>query len=108
VTGDQATVCLGEDELYELLAHLIASAETCTHEPYYYGSFRLVDAASRLIALIEGRVSDDDREWLTGYRRRLDEAKLWMMSDRDAYFSFLGEMAGPLAERLKARSAPRS
>jgi Family of unknown function (DUF6092) len=103
VTERDPRLSVSEAQLYELLAHLVSSAETCTHEPYYYGSFRLIDAASRLIELIAGEVGDEDREWLTEYQRRLDEGKLWMMSDRDAFFRFLNEIAGPLADRLRSR-----
>lgn len=92
------------DQAYELLAHLVASAETCTREPRYYGSFRLLDGASRLIGYMLEDAPPEEREWLQGYQERLDEAKLWMMSDRERYFRFLEEAAGPLAAELKRRS----
>ena len=39
---------ISESEALTLLAHLVTSAELCMTEPYDYGIFRLIDAASRL------------------------------------------------------------
>jgi hypothetical protein len=38
------TMVVSEEQAYELLAHLVASAELCIREPHYYGTFRLIDA----------------------------------------------------------------
>jgi hypothetical protein len=97
---------LTEQECYELLVHLVASADICRFEPHYYGSFRLIDAASQLIGhmLRHGDGGPDDR-WLRRYQQELDDKKVWMMWDRPGYFEFLGEAAGPLARRLAERAA---
>ena len=52
---------VSEDEAYELLAHLVASAELCIREPYYYGTFRLIDAASKLMGFMLQNGGDGDR-----------------------------------------------
>jgi hypothetical protein len=93
---------LTEDEAYELLAHLVASAEICTFEPCYYGSFRLIDTASRLMGHMLGRGDPERDGWLRDLREEIDRKKVWMMWDREGYFQFLGEVAGPLAARLAA------
>ncbi len=91
-------VRLTRTQLYELLTHLIASAEICTVEPCFYGTFRLIDAASRLAgAAVESGFSDG---WLSELRRDIETNKLLMMSDRDAYFAFLPEASRRIAERL--------
>jgi hypothetical protein len=92
-----------EDEAYELLSHLVASAEICTFEPYYYGTFRLLDAASRLMASM--LASGEDDAWLREFKDRVDEKKLLMMHDRERYFSFLGEATREVAEAMKRRYA---
>jgi len=83
-----------------LLAHLLASAELCTVEPAIYGTFRLLDAASRLAAaLLEGGLDDP---WLRRLHDEIEEKKVLMMSNREAYLAFLPQIAGQMAERLLA------
>ena len=47
---------VSESEALALLAPLVASAELCMPEPYDYGIFRLIDAASRLAASISRKI----------------------------------------------------
>ncbi|HZV49535.1 MAG TPA: DUF6092 family protein [Candidatus Dormibacteraeota bacterium] len=84
---------------YRLLAHLLASAEICAFEPGFYGTFRLLDAASRLAgALLEAGLDDP---WLGRLRDDIEAKKVLLMSDREAYFAFLPEAARRMAERLR-------
>jgi len=84
-----------------LLAHLVTSADICRFEPHVYGTFRLIDAASRLIeALLESGCED---AWLKGFRDEIERKKTWMMWDREAYYEFLPEAAGKLAAELRRR-----
>jgi hypothetical protein len=91
----------GVDDLYELLAHLVTSAEICTFEPWFYGTFRLIDAAARLSGRAVDRGLDD--AWLRQFHDELDAKKKWMMSDRPAYFRFLEGASQKMAERLRER-----
>ena len=99
---------LSEDEAYELLAHLVASAEICTFEPYYYGTFRLIDAASRLMDSMLKNGSNGSRHWLEDFKQEVDEKKVWMMWDREGYFEFLREATGKVAAELKRRKTLES
>src|SRR6266849_10617787 len=96
---------VSEDEAYELLAHLVSSAEICTFEPYHYGTFRLLDAASRLMESMLRHESNGNREWLEAFKREVDEKKVWMMWDREGYFQFLREAGGKVGQTLKERQA---
>ncbi|TMF00592.1 MAG: hypothetical protein E6I52_13370 [Chloroflexi bacterium] len=96
---------VSEDEAYDLLAHLISSAEICTFEPYHYGTFRLLDAASRLMESMLRHESNGNREWLQAFKKEVDEKKVWMMWDRDGYFRFLREAGGKVGQALKERQA---
>jgi hypothetical protein len=87
-----------EDQAYELLAHLVASAEICAHEPAYYGTFRLLDAASRLLSLMA-----ESDAWAADLRQEIEERKLLVMSDREAYFAYLPVASRRVAERLRER-----
>lgn len=94
----EPSAALTRAQIYELLAHLVASADTCTFEPGFYGTFRLIDAASRLAgAALEGGLDDP---WLAELKAEIDEKKLLMMTDREAYFAYLGEAAAKVATRL--------
>ena len=95
------TVELGVDDLYELLAHLVSSAEICTFEPWFYGTFRLIDAAAGLSGRALDRGLDD--AWLRQFHEELDTKKNWMMSDKAAYYRFLEEASQMIAERLRQR-----
>ena len=77
-----------------------ASAELCAFEPIHYGTFRLLDAVSRLSgALLDGGL---DESWLAELRTEIDRKKVLMMSDREAYYEFLPEVPERLASQLRA------
>ncbi len=82
-----------------MLAYLIASAELCTTEPHYYGTFRLIEAASRLMGFILAN-SVASNAWLAEFKSEVDEKKLWMLRDREAHFNFLKEAAAKLADGM--------
>ena len=90
-----------EDQAWELLAYLMASAELCTTEPHYYGTFRLIEAASRVIGFMvtDSKVGAD---WLRDFKSEIDQKKMLMLRDREAYFAFLGDAAAKLANRMNA------
>ena len=97
--GDADSATLDRRTAYELLCHLAASAELCAVEPVHYGSFRLLDAVSRLAtAFLEAGLEDP---WLEALRADVDEKKTLMMSDADAYYDFLPQVSLRLAEHLR-------
>jgi hypothetical protein len=92
---------ISREQAMALLAHLVTSADICRFEPHVYGTFRLIDAASRLIeSLLDSGCEDP---WLHDFRAEIERKKKWMMWDRDAYFAFLPEAARELAAELKRR-----
>jgi Family of unknown function (DUF6092) len=94
---------LSEDEAFELLAFLCSAAEISLHEPAYYGTFRLVDAASRLIGFMLDH-DPADADFLRRFKEEIDLKKSWMMWDRDAYFAFLREAPAEVAAELRRRA----
>ena len=94
-----------EEEAYELREQLVASAELCIREPYYYGTFRLIDAASKLMGFMLQNGGDGDRAWLESFKHDVDTKKEWMMWDREGYFEFLRSATGSVAGELKRRAA---
>jgi len=96
--GDPLVV--GESEALTLLAHLVTSAELCMTEPYDYGVFRLIDAASRLAASMLPRSSDESRDFIAAFLADVDERKMWSTRDRERYAAFLRETSRRTAEHL--------
>ena len=101
-------LALSKREAIELMTYLVASAECCTREPLYYGTFRLLDGASRLAGYILDRQTTPNDAWLTDFKAEIDEKKAWMMSDREGYVKFLQEAAGTVAERVAGPTPVRS
>lgn len=104
VSGPSATI--PRERVYELLAHLVASAEICTVEPHYYGSFRLLDAASKVAAAMLGGGLDDS--WLAAFQAELDERKLLMMHDRPAFYAYLPQASRQVAQRILETAVPNT
>lgn len=96
---------ISESEALTLLAHLVTSAELCTTEPYDYGIFRLIDAASRLATAMAPRSSGADRAFLEAFLEDVNVKKMWSTRDRERYGSFLRETSRRTAEHLVARAA---
>lgn len=97
-TPIEPTVTIGRRQVYELLAHLVASADLCAVEPSYYGTFRLLDAAAKLAGIAVGSGLED--EWLADLRADIEQHKTLMMSDRAAYYEYLPQVTKRVAQHL--------
>jgi hypothetical protein len=93
-----------EEALYEVLSFLASSAHLCVVEPRLYGTFRLIDAACRLIglALESGQLEDD--QFLREFREDAETRKFLIMADEDAYFEFLKDATRKMAREMKRRA----
>ena len=93
-----------EEDLYELLSFLVSSAHLCVVEPRFYGTFRLIDAACRLIGFaLEGGQLEDD-QFLCQFKEDADKRKLLLMTDEEAYFEFLEDATRKMAKEMKRRA----
>lgn len=101
----QRKVQIEEADAYELLSYLVSSADTCTHEPHYYGTFRLLDAASRLIGSMLRDPQFVGDVWLAAFKLELDDNKLRMMTNRDRYLASIPQATHAVAEEVKRREA---
>ncbi|MFQ6016285.1 MAG: DUF6092 family protein [Anaerolineae bacterium] len=95
---------LSEDDAFELLAFLITSARGCIDEPETYGTFRLIDAASRMIGFILESGQAEDTKFLRELKDEIDQKKLWLMTDEEGYFQFLRDVTRKMARQLKVRA----
>jgi hypothetical protein len=100
----QRTVVVEED-LYELLSFLVSSAHLCVNEPRLYGTFRLVDAACRLVgfALESGQL--EDGQFLRDFKEDADKRKFLLFSDEENYIQFLEDATRKIAKEMKSRAA---
>jgi len=92
---------LTEEQALQLIAFLISAAEISIHEPTYYGTFRLTDAASRLIGFMLEHDPPRSGAFLRELKTELDAKKVWMMWDREAYFDFLRATPAQVAIEVK-------
>jgi hypothetical protein len=91
------------EELFEFVVYLVSCARLSLDEPPVYGSFRLIEGASRLIEAARGWGIDVD-ETLARARESIEGNKLLMIDERGAYERWL---TGLLAE-LSAEAAERN
>ena len=96
---------LTEDDVFELLAFLATSARLCVDEPKLYGTFRLVDGASRLLGFVLKSDQSEDKQFLQQLKDEIDEKKLLLTTDQKAYLNFLDDLTRKVARELKERAS---
>ena len=97
------SVTLSEDEILALIGHLLSSAELCLNEPQFYGSFRLLDATSRLLSTLLSKSPANRDAFLTRLKQEIDRNKVLMIYDSVGYQDFVQQVPVLLAARLKER-----
>ncbi len=103
----QAAV-LTEMQALELIAFMVSSAELCLREPIIYGTFRLVDGVSRLIAMMSEHNLPETGAFLDTLLAEIDAKKVLMMFDRPAYDDFLRGLPGKVAAEIKRVEASKA
>jgi hypothetical protein len=95
---------VSEEGLYEVLAFLFSSAHILVNEPHLYGTFRLIDGASRLMgfALESGQLEDE--QFLRELKNDVDEKKFLLMTDEQTYFALLEGATRAMAREMKRRA----
>jgi len=83
-----------EATLFELVGYMVTSARNLLDETPLYGPFRLVDAASRLVSILESQGMGSDR--LRAMREAIDAGKYSVMNDKAEFAAYLDG----LVERL--------
>ena len=79
------------DSFFEVAGFMVVSARGLMDEPASYGPFRLIDAASRLIAFLEQQ--DLSTEALTRLRDAIEEGKTSCMATPEEFRDFLDTLA---------------
>lgn len=85
-----------EERVFELVGYMVTSGRNLLTETPLYGPFRLVDAASRLISMLEEEGVGSDR--LQAMRTEIDAGKYSVMSDVEEFESFLDSLVDTLVD----------
>ncbi len=93
-----------DDPLFDFILYLITSARVSLDERAIYGSFRLIEGASRLIEAAEEIPGLDVDDFLRAKRNSIDRNKARMMLDKDGYRAWLTDLASGLASESVRRS----
>jgi hypothetical protein len=87
-----------EERVFELVGYMVTSGRNLLTETPLYGPFRLVDAASRLISILEEEGVGSDR--LQAMRTEIDAGKYSVMSDVKKFESFLDSLVDTLVDHV--------
>jgi hypothetical protein len=87
---------------HKLICYMASSACNLVGEPHLYGPFRLVDASSRLIDILEEEGAVDQN--LLEARAMIEDKKYLVMNDEKAFTTFLNDLVLKLAEGFKDQS----
>jgi hypothetical protein len=72
-------------DLFELVLYLVSCARLALDEPPIYGSFRLLEGASRLVATAEEVWDLEVDELLLRARETIEREKMRMIEDHEGY-----------------------
>lgn len=100
-TAPGKKLVLTEEQALELITFLTSAAEICLHEPVYYGTFRLIDGASRLMGMMLENDPQVSAEFFREFKAEIDANKTSMMWDRPSYYDFLRRIPAQAAAELK-------
>jgi nitroreductase len=98
--GPDDPILVRESDALALLAHLVTSAEISMVEPYDYGVFRLIDAASRLATSMVAESDGATRDFLEALLAQVHEKRMGSTLDRERYGAFLRETSRMTAEHI--------
>ena len=93
-----------DEAIFEFATFLVTSARGLFEEPQIYGTFRLLDALTRLVEMcrrLEWCVPD---VFLEQVQRGREENSGLVMSDLGGYKKFVDELVRDFAKELKRRS----
>lgn len=92
------------DPFFDFILYLVTAARVSLDERAIYGSFRLIEGASRLIEALNGIPGYEPDEFLKDQRESIDQNKARMMLDEEGYRAWLTDLAAELASAAVRRS----
>lgn len=93
-----------EPRLFELVLYLVSCARLALDEPPIYGSFRLLEGASRLIETAPEAWGLEVDEVLLQSRKTIKDEKLKMIEDHDGYRDMIDRLVRNLSGEAVRRN----
>lgn len=87
-----------EQKVFDLVGYMITSARNLLDETPLYGPFRLVDAVSRLIEILEEEGKASPR--LAALRERVETGKYLVMREQDEFRKYLEGLVNALVDEM--------
>jgi hypothetical protein len=97
------TVALSQEEAFELLAYLLASAHSCMYDPPGYGTYRLATAAERLAGAWAPRATGTLAQYLDELVRSVPRQSWEPVDNPPQTEAYLLERIAGLASEIKQR-----
>jgi hypothetical protein len=88
-----------EEKVFELISYMVISARNLLDEPPQYGPFRLVDAAGRLVEILNEM--DLGSERLEKIKAEIDEGKTSVMGEEGEFHDFLDRLVSSLIKEIE-------
>jgi len=86
-------------ELFELICYMIVSARNLDQETKIYGPFRLIDATSKLIEILEKNGIYD--EFFSQVKTIIEANKYKVMTDKEGFIAFLDDLILRMVVKLE-------
>jgi len=88
-----------KENLFDLICYMLVSARNLDREKKMYGPLRLIDAANKLIEILEKNGLCD--ELLSQVRTIIESNKYKLMADKEEFASFLDDLLQKMVAKLK-------
>lgn len=95
---------LSEEEALELVAYLLACADSCRREPMLYGSGRLLKGASRLAAVVQTRTEGATQAFWQRIHDEVEKKAHWRHYAMDEWNKFVEQMPVLVVDEVKRRA----
>ncbi|MGI8946628.1 MAG: DUF6092 family protein [Ornithinimicrobium sp.] len=98
-----------EEDLFDIVVYLVNSAPTSLGETPSLAAFRMMDAASRLLAVLQRTTSDTEQQtFLAEARADYDAHYNLVMTDQEAFKQWLPDFVRRCTEEAMRRAAAPS
>ena len=92
-----------ERKIFDLVGYMATSGRNLIDETPLYGPFRLVDAASRLIEILEHEGIGSSR--LSTLRERIDAGKYAVMVDAEEFKNYLDAVVDAVVDHMDSETS---
>jgi len=92
-----------EQAIFDLVGYMATSGRNLIDETPLYGPFRLVDAASRLIEILQQEGIASSR--LSTLREHIDAGKYSVMVDRQEFTHYLDTLVNAVVDHMSSRTS---